>query len=99
MMPKSTSYHEKLIQDLKEHDEAAVYIEAALEEKNPEILGKALKNVIEAQGGIEKLSSEVKLSYEKFNQILIEKEEVEFYSLYTLLYALGLQLAVTVKSA
>ncbi|MBN3924827.1 hypothetical protein [Nostoc sp. NMS4] len=47
-MPKSTSYHEKLIQDLKNPLEAAAYIEVILEEGDPKMLSKALKNVIEA---------------------------------------------------
>lgn len=52
-MPISVSYHEKLIQDLKNPLEAAAYIEVALEENEPKFISKALKNVIEAQAGIE----------------------------------------------
>ena len=54
-MPRSVSYHDKLIQDLKDPLEAAAYIEVALEENEPKFLSKAIKNVIEAQGGIEHL--------------------------------------------
>ncbi|MEH2255509.1 hypothetical protein [Nostoc sp.] len=39
------------------------------------MLSKALKNVIEAQGGIDKLSVQVKEVYDKLEQILAEKEE------------------------
>ncbi len=98
MMPRSTSYHEKLIKDLKDPLEAAAYIEVVLEEGDPKMLSKALKNVIEAQGGINKLSAQVKDCYEKLDVMLLEKREVEFYCLTALLDALGLQLAVTVKS-
>jgi DNA-binding phage protein len=98
MMPRSTSYHEKLIKDLKDPLEAAAYIEVVLEEGEPKMLSKALKNVIEAQGGINKLSAQVKECYEKLDVMLLEKREVEFYCLTALLDALGLQLAVTVKS-
>jgi DNA-binding phage protein len=66
MMPKSTSYHVKLIQDLQDPLEAASYIQVVLEEGDPKMLNKALKNVIEAQGGIDKLSLIVKQSYHKF---------------------------------
>ncbi|BAZ80150.1 hypothetical protein NIES73_14000 [Sphaerospermopsis kisseleviana NIES-73] len=99
MMPKSTSYHAKLIQDLKDPLEAAAYIEVVLEEGDPKMLNKALKNVIEAQGGIEKLSKTVQQCYENLAQKLSEQGEIEFYCLRTLLDALGLQLAVSVKSA
>lgn len=97
MMSKSASYHEKLIEDLKDPLEAAAYIEVVLEERDPKMLSKALKNVIEAKGGIDKLSVQVKEVYDKLEQILAEKEEIEFYCLSALLDALGLHLAVTVK--
>lgn len=98
-MPRSTSYHAKLIQYLQDSLEAAAYIEVVLEEGDPNMLNKALKNVIEAQGGIDKFSVAVQQSYNKLTQILSEKGEIDFYSLSTLLDALGLQLGVTVKLA
>lgn len=99
MMPRSRSYHEQLIEALKDPLEAAPYIEVVLEEGDSKMLRKALKNIIEAQGGVDTLSSErVKQSYFKLDRILAEKGEIEFYCLSTLLDALGLQLAVTVKS-
>ncbi|OKH44887.1 hypothetical protein NIES2101_27460 [Calothrix sp. HK-06] len=51
-MPRSVSYHDKLIQDLKDPLEATAYIEVALEENEPKFLSKAIKNVIEAQVGL-----------------------------------------------
>lgn len=54
-MPRSASYHEELIKDLKDSLEAAFYIEVFLEQGDPKMLRKALKNVIEAQGGIDQL--------------------------------------------
>jgi hypothetical protein len=42
-MSSSTSYHEKLIQDLKNPPEAAAYIEVVLEEGDPKMLNKALQ--------------------------------------------------------
>jgi DNA-binding phage protein len=99
-MPRSTSYHEKLIKDLKDPLEAATYIEVVLEEGDPKMLSKALKNIIEAQGGIDQLSRQSKgerLST-LLEQLITEKGEIEFYCLSSLLDALGLQLAVTVKT-
>jgi DNA-binding phage protein len=78
--------------------EAAPYIEVVLEEGDPKMLSKALKNVIEAQGGVDQLSEQVKRYYQKLDQMLEEKGEIEFYCLSALLDALGLQIAVTVKS-
>lgn len=94
-MPRSVSYHEKLIQDLKDPLEAAAYIEVALEENEPRMLNKALKNVIEAQGSIENLSLRAKQAYEKLDVNLQEDGQVEYYALNTLLKELGLYLSVT----
>ncbi len=96
-MPRSISYHEELIEALKDPLEAAPYIEVVLEEGDPKMLRKALKNVIEARGGVALLSEQVKQSYDKLD-MLEENGEIEFYCLSALLDALGLQLAVTVKS-
>ena len=96
-MPRSISYHEELIEALKDPLEGAPYIEVVLEEGDPKMLRKALKNVIEARGGVALLSEQVKQSYDKLD-MLEENGEIEFYCLSALLDALGLQLAVTVKS-
>lgn len=98
-MPRSVSYHEGLVKHLQDPLEAASYIEVVLEEGDPKMLGKALKNVIEAQGGIDQFPDQVKQSYEQLDLMLSEQGEIEFYCLSKLLAALGLQLAVTVKSA
>lgn len=97
-MPRSVSYHEGLVKHLQDPLEAASYIEIVLEEGDPKMLGKALKNVIEAQGGIERFPAQVKQCYEQLDLMLSEQGEIEFYCLSKLLAALGLQLAVTVKS-
>jgi DNA-binding phage protein len=97
-MPKSVSYHEGLIKHLQDPVEAASYIEVVLEEGDPKILGKAIANVIEAQGGIDRFPAEVKECYEQLDLMLSEQKEIQFYCLSKLLDALGLQLAVTVKS-
>ncbi|MBD2725106.1 hypothetical protein H6G96_01900 [Nostoc sp. FACHB-892] len=98
-MPKSASYHEGLVKHLQDPLEAAFYIEVVIEEGDPKMLRKALKNVIEAQGGIDQFPVQVKQCYEQLNLMLSEQGKIEFYCLSKLLDALGLQLAVTVKSA
>ncbi len=97
-MLRNTTYHKGLVKCLQDPLEAASYIEVVLEEGDPKMLGKALKNVIEAQGGIAQFPAQVKQSYEQLDLILSEQGEIEFYCLRKLLDALGLQLAVTVKS-
>ncbi|MFN6560124.1 MAG: DNA-binding protein [Nostoc sp. ChiSLP01] len=98
-MSRSVSYHEGLIKHLQDPLEAASYIEVVLEEGVPKMLGKALRNLFEVQGGIDRFSAPIKQYYEQLESILSEQGEIEFYCLNKLLNALGLQLAVTVKSA
>ncbi len=45
-----------------------LYIEVVLEEGDPKMLSKALKNVIEAHGGVDQLSAQVKKLYNRHLQ-------------------------------
>lgn len=99
MMPRSASYHEDLIQSLKEPLDAAMYIEVTIEEGESQMLRKALSNVLEAHGGVEKLSEQAKFHYEKLDKALSHSGCPELYSLANLLDELGFHLAVTVKSS
>ena len=47
-MPKSVSYHAYLIESLQDTNEASAYFKAVLEEKDVELLQKAINNLIEA---------------------------------------------------
>ena len=92
-MPRSVSYYEELIQSLKNPIEAAMYIDVTIEEGDPQMLRKAIADVVELQG---KLSDRAQLLYEKCDRMLSEKK-AEIYCLNALLNELGFQLAVTVK--
>ena len=50
-MPKTKNYQEELIEDLKDPSEAANYLNAALEDADPEVFLLALRDVAEAHGG------------------------------------------------
>jgi probable addiction module antidote protein len=93
---KSVSYHPYLIESLKNLEEAAAYIEAALEEGEPKLLQLVLRNVAEAQE-MNKLSGQAKLNHEKLDKILSENGGSEIYSLVALLDALGFKLAIAPK--
>ncbi|HBW58102.1 MAG TPA: transcriptional regulator [Oscillatoriales bacterium UBA8482] len=96
---KSLSYHDFLIESIKDPEEAAGYLEAIMEEKDPEslLLKQALANVGKALG-------EGKLSQEELNQHLEALEQLlsvqgsrEIYLLGLWLNTLGLKLTVTVE--
>jgi DNA-binding phage protein len=52
MMGKNKAYQTELIESLRDPSEAEEYLNAALEEDDPELFLVALRNVAEAQGGV-----------------------------------------------
>lgn len=94
-MSRSKSYQEDLIKALKDPLEAQAYLNAALEDDNPEIFLLALRDVAEARlGGIKELADETKLNRENLYRMLSEKGNPELNSLTAILSTLGFRLAV-----
>jgi DNA-binding phage protein len=100
-MPTSDSYREYLIESLKEPEEAAGYIEAILEEKDPEpeLLRNAIRKVIEARIRMNALSESAKQHHEKLDKILTASAGSEIYCFVELLEALGFKLGITVADS
>ncbi|MEG3920093.1 transcriptional regulator [Microcoleus sp. POL10_C6] len=96
--PTSDSYREYLIESLKEPEEAAGFIGAILEEKDPEpaLLRNAIRKVIEARIRMNALSESAKEHHEKLDKMLTESGGLEIYSFVELLEALGFKLEITV---
>jgi probable addiction module antidote protein len=94
-MKKSKAYQPDLIESLRNTGEAEEYLNAALEEDDPELFLLALRNVAEAQGGVTQLAEKAKLNRESLYKILSERGNPELRSLDALLHALGFRLAVT----
>lgn len=95
-MTKNKAYQEYLIESLRDQREAEEYLNAALEEEDPELFLLALRNVAEAQGGVAQLAEKAKLNRESLYKMLSERGNPELRSLEALLHALGFRLAVTV---
>ena len=96
-MRKSTAYQTDLIESLRDTREAEEYLNAALEEDDPELFLWALRNVAEAQGGVASLAEKTKLNRESLYRMLSARGNPEFRSLDALLHALGFRLAVAVN--
>lgn len=98
-MPTSDSYREFLIECLKEPEHAAGYIEAILEEKDPEpeLLRNAFIKVVEAYTTSNKLSELAKQHHEKLDKILAQSGGSEIYTFVQLLDALGFRVALAPK--
>lgn len=94
-MKKSNAYQPDLIENLRDVGEAEEYLNAALEEDDPELFLLALRNVAEAQGGVAQLAEKAKLNRESLYKMLSERGNPELRSLDALLHALGFRLAVT----
>jgi probable addiction module antidote protein len=101
MARRTKSYQATLIESLKDPEEAAAYLTAALEEQAEdaeELFLLALRNVAEAHG-IAKLATAAALNRETLYRTLSERGNPKLSTIGALLDALGLRLAVEVKAA
>jgi DNA-binding phage protein len=91
-------YQAELIEALRDPDEAAEYLNAALEDGEPEIFILALKNVAEAQSSmfqsVEKSERATFNQDNNINRMFSQQPRFDIYSLDALLQALGFHLAI-----
>ncbi len=90
----SLPYEDWLVESLKDPNEAAAYLEAAIEDGDQAVLMLALRQVAQAQGGIAKIARKAKLTREATYRMLSKAGNPELRSLTALLAATGLRLAV-----
>lgn len=95
----SRSYQESLIRKLSDPEEAAAYLDAALEDGDRPAFLLAIRNVIDALGGMSKIARDTGLNRENLYRVLSEKGNPELNSLEKLLKALGLRLSVEVNQS
>lgn len=98
-MAKSKNYKNHLVESLKDPTEAAEYLNAALEDGEPEVFLLALRDVVDSYGGMGKLALSTSLNRENLYRMLSTKGNPEFFSLSTVLDAVGFRLAVEPKTA
>ena len=98
-MAKSRSYQSNLLEALKDPNEAVEYLNAALEDGEPEVFLLALRDVVDSYGGMGKLAASTSLNRENLYRMLSTKGNPEFFSLSTVLDAIGFRLAVEPKAA
>jgi probable addiction module antidote protein len=87
------SYHDSLLQSLKDPDEAAQYLNACLDDDGRVFL-PALRDVAEARGGVRALSRDAHLNRESLYRMLSKSGNPSLDSLSAVLNACGLRLAV-----
>jgi len=92
-MPKrSSDYHSWLLTQLADSQEAAHYLNAAIED-SPAMFLKALRNVAEARG-MSKVAEEAGRARESLYKTLSEAGNPRFDTLFSVLGVLGLRMAV-----
>jgi probable addiction module antidote protein len=84
---------------LKKRKEAAAYLNAALEDGDPEVFLLALKDVADAQGGVRSLALKSRLNRENLYRMLSKKGNPELSSLHALLEAMGFGFEIKLKKA
>lgn len=100
-MAKSKKYQDFLIEQLKDHDEAVAYLNAALEEslkgdeESQQVFLIALRNVAEAQGGIGVLAKKAHVGRESLYKTLSGVGNPKWHTLVSLCVAMGLNLRLS----
>ncbi len=93
ILKHTSSYEEDLIEDLKDPEEAKSYLEAAFEsyeeDGDTETLLMAVRDVIEAQGGIGKLAKRVSISRQHLYAIFASKHNPRLDNWLSILSGLG----------
>lgn len=93
-MKKTINYQDYLIESLKDPEEAAGYLNAALEGGDIEVFLLALHNVVKAQGGITRLAEKSHKSRTSLYKALSKNGNPHLKNTNEILSAIGLHLAV-----
>lgn len=100
-MARSKKYQDFLIEQLKDHDEAVAYLNAALEEslkgdeESQQVFLIALRNVAEAQGGVGALAKKAHVGRESLYKTLSRTGNPKWHTLVSLCVAMGLNLRLS----
>ena len=98
-MNRSRSYREDLLKSLSDPEEAREYLNAALEDENPEVFLLALKDIVDANSSMSKLAQATNRNRESLYKTLSEKGNPQLNSIRSILSNLGFKLAVEVSSS
>ena len=93
-MSKGTSYQEYLIQSLKNPEEAAGYLNAALAGGDLSVFLLALQNVIKARGGMTKLAEQTHKSRTSLYKALSTSGNPYLKNTHDILTAMGMQFQI-----
>ena len=92
-MEKTIKFKDHLMQELKDPEMAAEFLNACFEDDDPELILLALRDVAEALGGINEIAKKTKVSRMTLYRALSKGGNPEFLSLFDILKALNLKLS------
>ena len=96
-MAKSRPFDETIKEILSSSEEAAEYLNEALEDSDPGVFLLALKDVANVHGGIARVAKVADLNRESLYRMLSKNGNPTVTSLNALLHTLGLRLAIKSK--
>lgn len=91
-MKRSVPHHDYLMKHLTDPKEAAAYLNAVAEDGDIRSILKALRNVVEAQGGVGELAKKTKLSRTTLYRTLSSTGNPEVGTLDTILSGYGIRI-------
>ncbi len=94
MTKKITSHQEDLIESLKDPREAAVYLNAAIEDGDKEVFLLAMRNVAQAHGGMSAIAKKARINRESLYRMLSRKGNPGLKSVFNLLHVVGLKISI-----
>ena len=97
MTKKSRSYRDDLLKSLTDPDEAKEYLNAALEDENPEVFLLALRDIVDAHTSMSRLAQATNRNRESLYKTLSEKGNPQLSSIRSILSNLGFKLTVDVS--
>jgi probable addiction module antidote protein len=93
-MARTRSYKQTLEERLANPKEAAAYLNAALEDADIRVFLVALRDVVDAYGGISALAEETDLNRESLYRTLSRQGNPTIVTLFEIFHTLGLQFKV-----
>jgi len=93
-MPKAKSYQKHLVNQLRDPQEAAKYLNAALHDPDPHVFLLALRDLAEAQGGMTQLAERTSLNRENLYRTLSLRGNPRFFNLLAVLDAFDVEISL-----
>lgn len=93
-MPNARSYRDDLLIELQDPIEAQAYLNAALDDDDPRVFLLALRDVVDAQGGMAQLAEATGRNRESLYRSLSLSGNPEWRNIHAILNSLGFKLAV-----